>query len=232
MTPFRATLAYFLPLCLLAATFISLFSLLNFAKRQSSLQPLSIYEYAVFLLAFVGVLLAWPLFFSPVYKYGIVMIWVHFFVMLAALSQLRLVNIGAVVMLGLLLNYDIDPFYGNEILTLASSRTPPPINSVFGFSGITNSIFMHVPGNYLHCTAFFDYFLRDANVEDQMRWDNPSKTTYGFCARGWFETLEILTGINIVLTFINFFVMLATHLRNVLFEKALKTDDIVQQPWY
>jgi hypothetical protein len=242
MTPFRATLAYLLPIFLLAATFISLFATLNFAKRQSSLNPLSIYEKSMFVFATISILLAWPLFFSTMYKYGIVWIWIMFFVMLASLSQLRALNIAAIIVLGILLIYVIDPFYGNEILTLASDRVPPPMSGVYGWTGVLASIVMNAIGDYSYCTTWYDYFRRDPLVED-MRLNNPtgslidttvslSHHTYGFCSRGWFVTLAVLEGINIIVSYFLFFLTLVTHIRNILFEKAQRTDDVVRQPWY
>lgn len=242
MTPFRAILAYLLPLFLLAATFTSLFATLNFAKRQSSLQPLSVYEKSMFVFATISILLSWPLFFSTMYKYGIVWIWAMFFVMLASLSQLRALNIAAIIILGITLIYVIDPFYGNEILTLASGRIPPPMAGVYGWSGVLGSIVMNAIGDYSYCTTWYDYFRRDPLVQD-MRYENPtgdltdlsvsvSHHTYGFCSRGWFVTLAVLEGINIIITYFLFFLTLITHIRNILFEKAQKTDDVVRQPWY
>jgi hypothetical protein len=244
MTPFRATLAFLLPLFLLAATFIAFFATLNFAKRQNSLQPLSYYEMIIVAISALSILLAWPLYFSSTYKYGIVWIWSMFFVMLAALSQQRALNIASIVVLGLLIIYVVDPFYGNEFLTLASDRTPPPASGIHGYTGVIGSLVMNVAGDYGACTNWYDYFRRDPLVEDPrllnpangLLIDTPflglSHHTYGFCARGWLVALCVFTGLDIIVTYFLFFMALVTHIRNILFEKAQKTDDVVRQPWY
>lgn len=227
LTPFVAVQAFVVPLFLLIATFISLAATLFFAKRQSTLQPLSTYERSMFALCCVIILFAWPFFFSPLYKYGVVTIWAAFFVMLASLSQLRQLNIAALVVITVLLIYLVDPFYGNEILTLAEDRDAPPINSVHGYSGILSSTAMQILSGQSRCIEWYNFFQRDPKTEDRLRWDNPEKTSFGFCSRGWYVALALFGGILIALTFFLFFVTLVTHIRNILFEKAQKTDDVV-----
>eukprot|EP01001_Neometanema_parovale_P007894 NODE_417_length_2519_cov_285.851419_g396_i0.p1 GENE.NODE_417_length_2519_cov_285.851419_g396_i0~~NODE_417_length_2519_cov_285.851419_g396_i0.p1 ORF type:complete len:776 (-),score=198.26 NODE_417_length_2519_cov_285.851419_g396_i0:139-2466(-) len=227
LTPFVAIQVYFLPLFLLAATYISLAATLFFAKRQSTLQPLSTYEKSMFTLCCAAILFAWPLYFSPLYKYGVVAVWACFFVMLASLSQLRQLNIAALFVVAILLVYLIDPFHGNEILTLAEDREAAAVNGVHGFSGVLSALVMEVSNGQSRCIAWYNFFQRDPRTEDQMRWDNPHKTSFGFCSRGWYVALSLFSGILIVLVFLLFFVTLVTHIRNILFEKAQKTDDIV-----
>jgi len=150
--------------------------------------------------------------------------------MLASLSQLRALNLGAIIVLGICLIYLIDPFYGNEILTLAEDRRPPLFNGVHGYSGVLSSLAMHTINGQTACTTWYDFFSRDVATEDQLRWDNPAKITFGFCARDWMTFLSIFSGLLIIVVFVLFFVTLITHIRNTLFEKAQKTDDLVG--WY
>eukprot|EP00992_Anisonema_acinus_P015420 TRINITY_DN9746_c0_g1_i1.p1 TRINITY_DN9746_c0_g1~~TRINITY_DN9746_c0_g1_i1.p1 ORF type:complete len:752 (-),score=189.58 TRINITY_DN9746_c0_g1_i1:89-2344(-) len=230
LTPFRAVQAFFVPLMLLLATYISLATTLFFAKRQSTLQPLSTYEKAMFGVAVVVILFSWPLYFSPLYKYAVITIWAAFFTIFAALSQMRGLFIAAIVILGVVLVYLFDPFYGNEILTLAFERTPPQADSVHGYSGVLHSITELISNDQAACTGWYDYFVRDVNVEDQLRWDNPMKKTFGFCSRGWFVALYLFELISMTGTFLLFFVTLVTHIRNVLFFKAQKSEEVVG--WY
>jgi len=232
--PFRGIVVFFLPIILLLATVLGLATSLFFAKRQNTLQPLSVYEKSMFILAALAILFAWPLYFSPLFKYGVVTIWACFFVMVAALSQLRPLNIAAVIVLGVLLVYLVDPWYGNEILTLAYDRAPPPADAVHGYSGVLASIATQYLGAMKagggDCVAFYDYFLRDSMTEDRDRRDNPDKFTFGWCSRDWFTALGLFEVITILFVFLLFFVTLITHLRNVLFTKAEKTEEVVG--WY
>jgi len=230
LTPFRAIQAFFVPLCLLLATYLSLAVTLFFAKRQSTLQPLSTYEKSMFGLACLTIFFSWPLYFSPLYKYALVTNWACFFVIFAALSQMRELNIAALVVLVVVLIYLVDPFYGNEILTLSFDRTTPRSDSVHGYAGVLHSISELISNGQMACTGWYDFFIRDKNVEDQLRWDNSQKVTYGFCARDWYSALFLFELIAIMLTFLLFFVSLVTHIRNILFFKAQKTDEVVG--WY
>jgi len=230
LTPIRATLMYFAPLIFLLATFLGLAFTLFFAKRQNSLQPLSAYEKSMFALAAGVILFAWPLYFSALWKYGLVTIWVAFFTILAALSQIRGLNIAAVVVNGILLIYLVDPFFGSEIFTLAFDRTPPRHTSVHAYSGVLSSILTLYDNEQVACQDFYDYFKRDPNTEDRLRWDNPMKNSFGFCSRDWFTALGIFEAIAMLLVFLLFFVSLITHIRNVLFGKAEKTEEVVG--WY
>lgn len=230
MTPIRATLMYFGPLILLLATFLGLAFTLFFAKRQNSLQPLSAYEKSMFALACGVILFSWPLYFSALFKYGLALIWTAFFTILAALSQIRGLNIAAVVANGVLLIYLIDPFFGSEIFNLAFSRAPPRSNSVHAYSGVLSSILMLYDNDQVDCQSFYDYFKRDPATEDRLRWDNPHKMSFGFCSRDWFTALGIFEAIALMLVFILFFVSLITHIRNILFGKAEKTEEVVG--WY
>lgn len=230
LTPFRAVQAFVVPLVLLLATYVGLATTLFFAKRQSTLQPLSTYEKSMFALSCLVILFSWPIFFSPLYKYGIVTIWAAFFTIFASLSQMRGLNMAALVILGIVLLYLVDPFYGNELLTFSFERVPPKSDSVHGYSGVLHSISEMATNDQSACTGWYDYFTRDVNVEDQLRWDNPHKKTFGFCSRGWMVSLYLFELIALALTFLLFFVSLVTHIRNILFFKAQKTDEVVG--WY
>lgn len=233
LDPFRGILVFFFPLILLMATVLGLATTLFFAKRQNTLQPLSAYEKSMFVLATLAIFMSWPLYFSPLWKYAIITIWFCFFTMAAALSQIRLLNIAAIILLGTLLIYLIDPWYGNEILTLAYDRAAPERDAVHGYTGVLASLASQYistsrPNGF--CTSWYSYFERDTLTEDRVRRDNPSKYTFGFCQRDWFTALGIFEVIAVMIVFLLFFVTLITHLRNILFTKAEKTEEVVG--WY
>jgi hypothetical protein len=234
VTPYRATFAYILPAGLLAATFLGLAFTLFFAKRMNALNPLSAYERAMMALALFAVILSWPLYFSPMYKYGVVFTWVALFTIVAALAGLKRLVVVALVLQVIVLIYIFDPFGGNEILNLAYHRVDR-LNG-FGFSGVFLSVrnlwndtasedAFDFPG--WRCVDFYDgYFLRDPLTEDQQRLHDPLRSTYGYCGREWIAVLLYLTGV-ITLTYITLFVVtLITHAKNVLVKKVISQNPL------
>jgi len=228
----RAIIAYYHPLILLVATYVGLAFSLFFAKRQNALSPLSGYEKGMYVLALLLILFSWPMYFAPVWRYGVVTIWIAFFTIVAALAGIRsLVLIAAILQLvGFI--YLIDFFYGSDIFTLASVR--PYGTDMAGSSGnllamlnmwrptvSRNSSAESLPGQ--RCVDFYGgFFRRDDLTEDWQRFDNPTKYTFGFCAREWVTALMVLGLFNIVLLAVLFFVTVITHLKNILVKKVIE----------
>jgi hypothetical protein len=241
--PLRAVVAFFLPIVLLAAMFLGLAFTLFFAKKQNAINPLSGYEKAIVALSFLVIVFAWPLFFSPLYKYGVAIIWVAFFSLLAAIAGVkRLIPIALVVQI-ILLVYIFDPFAGNEILNLSYSRQvnlkptrgdgSGQADAGVAYSGVFLSIMALWRGDGVayrgaRCTRFYDgYFQRDAWVEDFERRDfGGSKTTFGFCAREWFATLMIVEILMAMWVIILFVVTLVAFIKNVLVYKVIKQNPL------
>jgi len=237
VTPYRATFAYILPAGLLAATFLGLAFTLFFAKRMNALNPLSAYERTMMALSLLAVILSWPLYFSPMYKYGLVFIWVALFTIVAALAGLKRLVVIALVLQVIVLIYIFDPFGGNEILNLAYHRVDR-LNG-FGYSGVFLSVrnlwndtssdsfqdALDYPG--WRCVDFYDgYFLRDPMTEDRERLHDPMRSTYGYCGREWIAVLLYLSGV-ITLTYITLFVVtLITHAKNVLVKKVISQNPL------
>lgn len=233
VTPYRATFAYILPAGLLAATFIGMAFSLFFAKRMNALNPLSAYERSMLGLALFAVLLSWPLYFSPMYKYGVVFIWVAFFTIVAALAGLKRLVVVALILQAIVLVYIFDPWGGNEILNLAYHRVDR-LNG-FGYSGVflslrnlwndTSAGGLDFPG--WRCVDFYDgYFLRDPAVEDNGRIQDPLRSTYGYCGREWIAVLLYLSGIIAVIFIVLFVVTLITHAKNVLVKKVISQNPL------
>jgi hypothetical protein len=241
--PLRAVVAFFLPIVLLAAMFLGLAFTLFFAKKQNAINPLSGYEKAIVALAFLVIVFAWPLFFSPLYKYGVAIIWVAFFSLLAAIAGVkRLIPIALIVQV-ILLIYIFDPFAGNEILNLSYTRQvnlkpqrgdgSAVQNAGVAYSGVFLSIMALWRGDGVsyrgaRCTRFYDgYFQRDAWVEDFERRDfGGSKTTFGFCAREWFATLMIVEILMAMWVIILFVVTLVAFIKNILVYKVIKQNPL------
>jgi hypothetical protein len=225
----RAIIAYYFPLILLLATYIGLAFSLFFAKRQNALSPLSGYEKGMYVLALLLILFSWPMYFAPVWRYGVVIIWIAFFTIVAALAGIRsLVLVAAILQLvGFI--YLIDFFYGSDIFSLASVR--PYGTDAAGSSGNLLSMLNMwrapvgpngaLPGQ--RCVDWYlGFFRRDDATEDWQRFDNPTKFTFGFCAREWVAALMVLGLFNIVLLAVLFFVTVITHLKNILVKKVIE----------
>jgi len=234
VTPYRATFAYILPAGLLFAMFLGLAFTLFFAKRVNSLNPISAYERAILALSLFAIVLSWPLFFSPMYKYGVVFIWVAFFTIVAALAGLKRLVVVALVFQVVVLIYIFDPFGGNEILNLAYHRVDR-LNG-FGYTGVFLSVRnlwndtaatggSDFPG--WRCVDFYDgYFNRDAATEDRARIHDPLRSTYGYCGREWISVLLYLTGVITVTYIVLFVVTLITHAKNVLVKKVISQNPL------
>jgi hypothetical protein len=221
----RAIIAYYFPLILLVATYVGLAFSLFFAKRQNALSPLSGYEKGMYVIALLLILFSWPMYFAPVWRYGVITIWIAFFSIVAALSGIRILVLAAAIAQFIGFIYLIDFWYGSDLLTLASVR-PQSTNGVGSNGNILSVVKMwRTPlGNTplgQQCTSWYDFFLRDNLSEDWLRFDNPNKTTFGFCAREWVATLMVLCLFNIVLLAVLFFVTVITHLKNVLVKKVI-----------
>jgi hypothetical protein len=239
LTPYHAIMVYLLPICLLIATYLGLGFSLFFAKRVNALNPLSGYEKLMFLFSILIIIFGWPMYFTPLYKYGIVIVWIGFFTIVAALSGIKLLVLLVIIAQALLLLYVYDPFYGNEILSFAYIR---PDRSAY-FSGILHSLramwdapmdgtpfdWKQEPVdsrirvyNGFRCVGYYDgFFKRDPQTEDYERYDNPYKYTFGFCARDFYSALVILEGIMIFLVVFLFLITIITHLKNILVKKVL-----------
>jgi len=232
LTPDRATMAFLHPIVMLVAIFVSFATSFFFARRANAMIPLTAYQKGMFAIASICVVFSLPLIFAgSLYKYALVIMWICFFTIIVALTQIRGLYITAAVFHVVLLIYLIDPFYGNELLTLAHTRAVPGASfnvSGVGFNGILHSInsIWRNPDNTsmplgLRCTNFYlGWFTRDPNVEDRQRFDNPDKPTFGYCSRDYGMILYIFSGLTIILVYFLFFLTLITHMRSILIGKA------------
>jgi hypothetical protein len=221
----RAIIAYYFPLILLIATYLGLAISLFFAKRQNALSPLSGYEKAMYVFALLLILFSWPMYFAPIWRYGVVTIWIAFFTIVAALSGIRVLVLAAAIAQIIGFIYLIDFWYGSDLFTLASVQ-PRSTNGVGSTGNILSAVKMWRTqlGNTPYgqqCTSWYDFFNRDDLTEDWQRFDNPTKLTFGFCAREWVSTLMVLCLFNIVLLAVLFFITVITHLKNILVKKVI-----------
>eukprot|EP01012_Entosiphon_sulcatum_P013024 TRINITY_DN182_c0_g1_i1.p1 TRINITY_DN182_c0_g1~~TRINITY_DN182_c0_g1_i1.p1 ORF type:complete len:799 (-),score=136.55 TRINITY_DN182_c0_g1_i1:106-2502(-) len=235
LTPDRGILAFLIPIVLLTAIFICYAISFFFARRVNALTPLTAYQKGIFAIASIIVLFMLPFIFAgTLYKYALLVMWGCFFTIIVSMSPYPLLYVIAALVHAVLLIYYIDPFYGNELLTLSHSKPLPNeflTTSGVGFNGILHSISSiwntrdvstgAITENGLRCTALYLFwFNRDPAVEDRVRWDNPAKPTFGYCSRDYGMILYIFGGLSIILMYFLFFLTLITHLRNVLISKA------------
>lgn len=225
LTPLRAVLAFFLPLALLFVTFSGLAFTLYFAKKQNALNPLSAYEKAMATLAFLVIFFAWPFYFSPLYKYAIITIWISFFSLLAATCGVKRLLPAALLLQVALLVYIFDPFGGNEILNLGYTRRGA---ALFTGTSADSGLFLSTMNLWKakSCQPFFGgWFQRDPLVEDQARLDFAGqKTTFGYCSREYIGALMIIGILMTMWVILMTIVTLVTYIKNLLIAKVVKQN--------
>jgi hypothetical protein len=224
----RSFFIFALPGFLLLSTLLGLAVVLVFANKASN-RSYSFIESAMILLSINAILFALPTFFSPAFKYGVLVVLVGLITILSAAARVRSLNVLALVALVVAIIYVFDPFTGNAYLNLTGFRTLSQ-----DLTGRTAAGFQRVPGQpddrtngLLHlitamwregqqfCVDFYDYFRLDDQLLDKARFDNPAVTTYGYCNRGWvfalliFEiimmsTLVILTIVTLIALLLRF----------------------------
>jgi hypothetical protein len=224
MSILRAWWIFVLPAKLLALTLILLAFVIVFASRGTT-RAHSLVERAMIAVGVLVVIFALPNFFSPAYKYGIVMVLVGVIAILSAAERNRWLNILAIIAIIIGLFYLFDPFHGwNDVLSFSSFRYEDN-----GFRDDESSGILHFIG-YKHwrnitivngrdnfCVDYYDYFRLDPQLRD-IRHENPLVTTFGYCGRGWTTALLIfeailcfLTILLLVLALIAFFLRFAVE---------------------
>eukprot|EP01001_Neometanema_parovale_P009861 NODE_609_length_2251_cov_371.647086_g579_i0.p1 GENE.NODE_609_length_2251_cov_371.647086_g579_i0~~NODE_609_length_2251_cov_371.647086_g579_i0.p1 ORF type:complete len:709 (+),score=221.46 NODE_609_length_2251_cov_371.647086_g579_i0:56-2128(+) len=189
----RAWWMYILPTALLATTLASLALALVFASRVEHCARRAL-EKAVIFVALVAIVCAMPMFFAPIYKYGLVIVFVSLFAIITAAARKMKMYVACVIIQLILLLYLIDPFHGNDYLTFAVDRTsagrPDPMAA--GLWHTTTRMW----DNHDSCWDFYaGYFKFDALMRDD-RMDEPvmNNPAFGFCSRGWVSTLLVVGG--------------------------------------
>jgi len=196
----KAFWIFILPMYLMLSTLITSALALVFVHKAATRQFLVI-EKLMVALSILAVLFSVPLFFAPVYKYGIITIFVALFSILVAAAPYKPLRIVGIVILLILLIYLYDPFHGNHYLTLASGRTQSglPDPETAGVWYTTGKSWKNESQVALdttnHCVQWYGgYFRFDPALSDCDRVNNPNVTTFGYCGRGWVTTLLITEG--------------------------------------
>eukprot|EP01001_Neometanema_parovale_P006131 NODE_250_length_2832_cov_214.312661_g234_i0.p1 GENE.NODE_250_length_2832_cov_214.312661_g234_i0~~NODE_250_length_2832_cov_214.312661_g234_i0.p1 ORF type:complete len:908 (-),score=288.60 NODE_250_length_2832_cov_214.312661_g234_i0:108-2801(-) len=196
----RAFWVWVMPTFWLIATFAAL-AVVTVVARRAVENVFEITERAMVFFAVLLIGLAVPHYFSPTYKYGIVLAFVALFALLGAVMRSKRMSLLVVFLVLLVLLYWLDPFEGNIFLSFTGGASPAtsgegvsPFLNVNGnyASGIVEALF-RLERNRTECTGFYDFFMHDPNVHDFARFRNPQKMTFGFCTRAWNAALLIFS---------------------------------------
>lgn len=189
---------FVLPSMLLLVSHVGLALVLVFAAKATP-RSFSKLEYAMMGLALLICYLVMPLYFGPVWKYPIWVIFGQLIVFLTATARIRWLNVLCIVVQAITLIYLFDPFHGNAFLTLSSNRVwstaavPASPDDVMT-SGVLHAIVrswhsVDLTATQQYCSNFYDYFVFDPNLRDLDRYDNGAITMFGYCSRGWVTAL-------------------------------------------
>jgi hypothetical protein len=221
----RAFTIFLMPITLLFATVASLALIIAFARRATE-HVFELTEKAIVFLAAFSVLMATVYFFSPVYKYGITIIWINLaLIAIAVIRSFRAAVIGVVIQT-LLILYLIDPFPANHWLGFSHGATGDDFNA--NPQDLRSSLFETVYSYWRDegrdCTNFYDYFTIDNNARDYLRLENPAVRTFGYCSRDWISTLMIFAGFLIITELLLLLLVIFSLVKLI----GVKPEEVVQ----
>jgi cell division protein FtsW (lipid II flippase) len=161
----------------------------------------SLLEKMIIAVGVIVVLVSCALYFSPVYKYGIVFSISAIIAIIASAARVRWITVLALVAVGISAWYLLDPWHGNDYLTLSYWRlangNPDPRTA-----GLFHSLGNLFPARdqirdvaVNQCVIYYGYFILDPLLQDENRFNNPEVTTFGYCTRGWITALLVLAGV-------------------------------------
>lgn len=191
---------YIVPAGFLISTLASLALTLVFTAK-AAVRMFSFLEKMIIAMGIIITVVSGALYFSPVYKYGIVFAISAMIAIVAAAARVRWVTVVALVAVGLSVWYLLDPWHGNDYLTLAYWRLPngnvdprtaglfSTLDSLWPQRGQITDGFKNM------CVRYYNYFLYDPLLQDQTRFNNPNVPTFGYCTRGWITALLVLAGV-------------------------------------
>jgi len=152
------------------------------------------------------------LYFSPLYKYGLFIVLLADWGIIAASLRVRWINTVAIVLYIVLLIYLFDPFAGSAFFNLTYFRNQWG-TSDYTANGIwhgTKRLYfsMRDVGDELgRCVRYYDYFLYDQNAIDY-RFNSPRIHTFGYCADQYLIALYIFQGFIIIVSLLLFTLLL------------------------
>jgi len=221
----RAFTIFLVPITLLFATVASLALIIAFARRATE-HVFELTERAIVWFAAISVLLATVYFFSPVYKYGIAIIWINLaLIAIAVIRSFKAALVGVIIQTILIL-YIIDPFPANHWLGLSHGATGEDFNAnPQDFpSSLFESVYRYWKDEGRDCTRHYDYFTIDNNARDYLRLENPEVRTFGYCSREWISTLMIFAGFLVVTELLLLLLVIFSLVKLI----GVKPEEVVQ----
>jgi hypothetical protein len=212
--PIQAYWVYVLPTFLLIASLGTLALVVVFANNADA-RAYSFVERAIIAVAVLSILFGLPTFFSPGYKYGMVITIVALICFLSAAVRDRWLNIVALIAVIFLEIYIFDPFNGNDYFNLSLWRRPSG-RTAYQTSGMIHfyrwmwhdHAGVAIDSDLQRCTNYYNYFRLDPLLQDRERHHNPFITTFGYCGRNWNLALLVFSGILIILGLLLFVLVL------------------------
>ena len=201
----RGFWVYVMPSLFTAATVVSTLLVAAIVPRASN-RVFSTLENATVIVASVIMVLAIPLYFAPLYKYALWVIWAQLVVIATASMQIIWLHVLCVVVNAATVIYLLDAFHGNALLTMAYDRiaftsSAPPSVASSGLLASTTRLWLDGDISELtdSCTKFYYWFSFDTSLQDTDRLDNPNISTFGYCSRDWITSLLIFGAAIVVL---------------------------------
>jgi len=194
LDPIRVFWIFILPTILGLGTLAALAVVLVFTSRARRRVFVFVEKLLIIFSVFV-IIFAIVLYFSPAYKYGIVLALAAMLsILTAAAGRVRWLNILAVVVILIALWYLFDPFNGNGYLNSSYLRRNNffPHENTDGFWRTIDHFWEDGNNPYIerNCVNWYNgYFQFDPELRDIDRRDNPFSQTFGYCRRGYLAAL-------------------------------------------
>ena len=181
--------AYVYPSLFLLVTLVVTVLAMVFANKATH-RSFSFVEVGVMVFAVLAILLSLPFYFSPAFKYSLVVAVAQLITIFSAAARIKRLNVCALALNSLLLFYVVDPFTGNAWFTLASGRlivgAPDPETS--GLLMVLHKMYYEPD----FCSQWYlGYFVLDSALLDYDTVDNPMVTRFGFCNAGYVAFLLV-----------------------------------------
>jgi hypothetical protein len=223
MSVVKAFFIFILPTFLLAAMILGLALALVFANQVSA-RLFTLEERALIVFGILTTLFAFPLFFSPFWKFGVVVQVAAIIAIIAGAALNFPLAVFAAFIALIATLYIIDPFHGNGYLNFAEGRLDNGEIDPWT-SGVLWSVYKlwrevepgrinaEITRDTRFCTRYYDYFAFDYGVQDFVRFDNPAVTTFGYCSRGWTFTLLMFSGFMLIFMILTLALLLMVALQ-------------------
>jgi hypothetical protein len=205
MDPLKAFWLFIFPAALLATTLVGLALALVFANKAAQ-RLFSLTERAIIAFSILISILIIPLYFSPLYKYGLFIVVLAIWNIITASLRVRWMNTVAIILHIILIIYLFDPFAGSAYFNLTYFRNENG-TADYTANGIwhgTKRLYFsmrEVGDDFGRCVRYFDYFMYDQQAIDY-RFNSPRIWTFGYCSDQYLLALYLFQGFIIIVAII------------------------------